>query len=267
MTNLLRYLETASLLAQNAARVVMELHQKPIILSRKVDQSIVTEADLASDRLIREGLSKAFPDHAIVTEEEGLSGRTGSDWVWMVDPLDGTKAYARGIPGFSVMIGLLKEGKPCLGVVVDPIENRIYEASRERGAWLTAQGTRSPLRVSGRSDFKSMPLAISTGFPEERLKTIQEKLGCPARPPINSVGIKVGLVVRQEADIYLSHHPVHYWDTCAPQAILEEAGGRFTFLDGRALTYDLNGSLQHEGLPLATNGTRHEDLLSLLSLA
>ena len=81
---------------------------------------------------------------------------------------------------------------------------------------------------------------------------------------MNSVGIKVGLLVRQTADIYVNHHAVHYWDTVAPQVILEEAGGIFTFSDGRPLAYDLNSQFQHDAPTLASNGQRHSEFVSII---
>ena len=258
-------IEIARELALKASNEVIQLLHQPIHQERKKDRSLVTEADLRSDAVLREGLAKAFPDHAIVSEESGISGSSGSEWIWLIDPLDGTKAYAKGISGFCVMVGLLKEGRPHLGVVVDPLQNLIYEAVRGEGAYLTSGGKRSRLQASSRSDFLKMPLVTSTGFPKEVQDRIIARLKSPICEPINSVGIKVGMLVRQEADIYINHHTVHYWDTCAPQVILEEAGGRFTRLDGKPLKYDLATDHSHNSLTLATNGTRHEELVDLLA--
>ena len=261
-----QYLPTALQLATEAAQAVMEIRQRGnISQNRKEDRSLVTEADLRADQIIRAGLAKAFPEHGILTEEHGLSGRTGSDWVWLVDPLDGTKAYAKGIAGFSVMVGLLYQGQPCLGVVVDPLAGRIYEAVKGEGAFLTAGGKRVRLQVSARKEFSKMPLVLSTGCPETIIQKIQEQLSVPLCEPINSVGIKVGVLVRGEADLYFSHHPVHYWDTAAPQAILEAAGGKMTYLDETPLGYDLALSHEHPKLFLASNGMRHAELSVAIS--
>lgn len=257
--------ETAIRLAQAAANeVIRSLHQ-PFAQERKADRSWVTEVDRRSDEILKEGLAKAFPDHAILTEESGLFGPKDSEYLWMIDPLDGTKAFMKGIPGFSVMVGLLYQGSPVLGVVVDPMEDRLYEAVRGEGAFQTYRGKKAQIRVSSRDQLAEMPLVVSTGFPEEKMKRIRQSFSGPLMNPINSVGIKVGLVVRQEADIYLNHHSVHYWDTCAPQAILEEAGGIFTRLDGTPLRYDLTKGFSHEALTLATNGRRHTDCVRIFS--
>ncbi len=274
-------LATARRLIGQAADRLTAMAKQPLTRERKHDASLVTNADHEIDRLIRDGLRAAFPDHAILTEESGLHRAPErvvslprqataiapeSPFVWAVDPLDGTKAYAKGIPGFSVMIGLLKDGEPYLGLVADPLEGYYYEAIRGGGCFLTdRQGARRQLHVSDRKEWSRMPLVTSTGFPESAAEAVRARLASPLVEPINSVGIKVGLVVRQIADIYLNHHLVSYWDTCAPQVILEEAGGRFTMIDGTSLSYDLTGPHVHSLPTLATNGTRHDELVKLLA--
>jgi len=259
-------LNVARQLILQAADRLTELAKQPLTRERKHDASLVTNADHEVDRLIRDGLRAAFPDHAVLTEESGLHRAPESPFVWAVDPLDGTRAYAKGIPGFSVMIGLLKDGAPYLGLVADPLEGYCYEAARGVGAFLTNRaGERTPLRVSQRNAWTQMPLITSTGFPQTTTDAVNALLGSPFVAPINSVGIKVGLVVRQVADIYLNHHLVSYWDTCAPQIILEEAGGRFTMIDGSPLTYRLADSHVHPRPTIASNGTRHNELVKLLT--
>ena len=259
------FLSTASKLAQEAAQAVLKFYQEPLEKNRKEDRSFVTDADLRSDEILRKGLGKAFPDHRVLTEEDGLSGNADSEYVWLIDPLDGTSAFVKGIPGFCVMVGLLKAGRPCLGVVVDPLEGSIYEAVSGEGAFLIRKGGRSRLKVSTRDDFSEMPLVTSTGISPERLEEVRKKIPSPLYHPINSVGIKVGLLVRQMADIYVSHHSVHLWDTCAPQVILEEAGGRITYADGGPLRYDLLSDHDHRNLIVASNGARHQDLVRQLT--
>lgn len=260
-------LREASALARSAAETIRSYFHQPLEKEKKADRSPVTAADLAADRLIREGLQRIFSDHGILTEETAYQKGKNDDWIWVVDPLDGTKAFAQGIPGFCVMIGLLKAGIPYLGVVVDPLEGREYQAVRGKGAFHLFSGKKEKLVVSKRADFKEMPLVISTGFPDPKLEKAKQELGCPVLPPINSVGVKVGLLVRQLGDIYLNHHGVHYWDTCAPQMILEEAGGMMTLLNGKPLEYDFSSGaagMSHPMPTLATNGTRHQDLIEYI---
>ena len=258
------WLSVAETLALQAADAVLGFLDTPLATRTKADASPVTEADLASDRILREGLAKHFPQHAILSEENGLSGDVHSEYVWIIDPLDGTKAFAKGQVGFCVMVGLLKAGEPYLGVVVDPLESRTYRAVRGQGAGGTWQGRTRELRVSSRRDFSQMPLIVSTGFPSQALAQIQNFCRGPLLSPINSVGIKVGFLLRQEADIYVNHHSVSYWDTCAPQLILEEAGGLFTALDGSPLRYAMQAPFTHGVKTLASNGLRHGDLVEKL---
>jgi 3'(2'),5'-bisphosphate nucleotidase len=257
-------LDTARTLAVEAGRRVIDLLQSPLIKERKADHSLVTNADRAADEIILAGLRANFPHHSILTEESGVQGRMDAEFVWVVDPLDGTRAYAKGIPGYSVMIGLLRNGEPFAGVVVDPLENRIYEALRGEGAYHTYQGKREKMRVSKRNEWSEMPIITSTGFPGAFETVLKTKLPCPWIPAVNSVGIKIGLLARQQVDLYVNHHHVHYWDTVAPQIILEEAGGVFTFFDGRPLTYDLKSDFRHTEPTVATNGRRHSEFVRII---
>ena len=246
----------------------MALGQSPLVRQQKPDHSLVTNADHEADRIIREGLRHAFPDHAILTEESGLDGSPSAEFMWVVDPLDGTRAFAKGVPGYSVMVGLLKAGKPLVGVVVDPLEGRCYDAQKGEGAFQTYKNRRERMQVSERKELNVMPVVTSTGFPKALHGPIRKQLSGPWLPEINSVGIKVGLLARQAADIYINHHKVHFWDTCAPQIILEEAGGAITFMDGRPLSYPFaDGTYRHDSQTLATNGLRHQDILQILSTA
>ncbi len=261
----LLFLQTARQLAAQASAVIVQHLRLPIEKKYKQDDSPVTHADLQSDAILREGLLRAFPHHGLLSEETGLAGSSDAEYVWVIDPLDGTKAFAKKIPGFCVMVGLLKRGQPYLGVVHDPWEGRVYEAIRGQGAYHTGpEGRRRRLQVSSRKHLNEMPLVISTGFPPEALEKIRQRLSGPLVDPINSVGIKVGLLVRQEGDLYLNHHGVHYWDTCAPLVILEEAGGKITALNGAVLRYDLSRGFDHGHASLASNGYLHDEVLKIL---
>ncbi|MBF0492313.1 MAG: inositol monophosphatase [Deltaproteobacteria bacterium] len=259
-------LHTAIPLAEQAALAITQLTRNSTKDQRKADHSIVTEADFIANQIIVEGLQKAFPDHAILSEETGLSGNINSEYVWVIDPLDGTKAYAKGIPGYSVMIGLLKNRKPYLGIVKDPLEGHLYAAVKGEGASHTWKGRKQGLRVSSRNLIQQMPLILSPGFPENELNEIRQKLTGPLIPPINSVGIKVGLLVRQIGDIYLNHHSVSYWDTVAPQIILEETGGVFSTWEGNELKYDLEKAIYDHGTKtIASNNQIHSFILQKIS--
>ncbi len=256
-----KLLEIATPLAVQAAECLMRLRQSPLVKERKSDHSLVTNADHESDRMIREGLRRAFPEHAILTEESGLDGSREAEYVWVVDPLDGTRAYAKGIAGFCVHVGLLKDGKPYAGILVDPWEGHIYEAVKGHGAFHTLKGKRQPVQVSKRREWNEMPVITSTGFPPAVKRDIIAQFQSPWLPEINSMGIKIGYLVRQLADLYIVVNKSHYWDTLAPEVVLTEAGGTFTYVNGDALRYDLSGDYCHPHWTAASNGARHEDFI------
>lgn len=260
-----KMLERALELAEIASDKVLEILKTDFSTQKKEDNSPVTLADLESDRILREGLLQSFPDHAILTEENGLIGNEKSEYVWLIDPLDGTKAFAKKIPGFCVMIGLLRAGQPHLGVVADPLDKSVYFALKGEDACKVQGPFRKILRVSDRSETSKMPLVVSTGFPADALEKIRKHFSCPVLDPINSVGIKVSYLIQKKADVYLNHHDVSLWDTCAPQAILEAAGGVFTRLDGTALDYsELKAPYSHGAKTFASNGARHREWVEWL---
>lgn len=261
-----RMLECALLLAETASLKVLEILKTDFTTQKKEDSSPVTLADLESDKILREGLLKNFPHHNILTEENGLIGNGKSEYTWLIDPLDGTKAFAKKIPGFCVMIGLLRAGQPHLGVVADPLETSIYYALKGEEAFKLQGPFRKILHVSDRDIASDMPLIVSTGFPPAALEKIKAKFSCPVLDPINSVGIKVNSLIQKKADVYLNHHDVSLWDTCAPQAILEAAGGAFSKIDGSVLDYSkIEAPYSHRAKTIASNGKRHSEWTDWLS--
>lgn len=248
-----------------AGRSVMRVLRGSVVTTRKADQSPVTNADHAANDILLGGLRRAFPDHGILSEETGREGPADAEFLWLVDPLDGTRAFIKGIPGFSVMVGLLQAGNPVLGVVYDPLNQRLFEAVRGGGAFQWALAKRRSLRVSSRREWNGMPVITSTGFPPALRRKLEHALRVRFLDPINSVGVKVGYLGRQLADLYLNHHPVHLWDTAAPLVILEEAGGRMTQWDGSRLTYALDGRYVHAQGTVASNAARHDDLVRALA--
>jgi 3'(2'),5'-bisphosphate nucleotidase len=251
-------------LCLEAGQKILALLNTDLIKSRKADHSLVTNADHASNDVILAGLKKYFPDHAVISEETGLDGSAGAEFLWLIDPLDGTKAFARGQAGFSVMAGLLYQGTPVLGIVYDPLEGSYYEAARGAGATFIKKSERQTVRVSDRKDWPRMPVITSVGFSEKLKETVTRAFPVPFSAPINSVGVKVGYMVRQFADIYINHHPVHFWDTAGPLVILEEAGGVMTEWDGSPLRYDDLKSLVHPLPTIASNNLRHGELVGFL---
>jgi len=227
----------------------------------------VTEADFAANKIIVEGLRAAFPDDGLLSEESiDDSARLASRRVWIVDPLDGTKGFIAGNGDFAVQIGLAVEHAAALGVVYLPSKNVLYRAVRDAGAWVeNGNAEAQPLRVSAKTDFHEIRLAVSRSHRSPRMSRIVKELGVREEIARGSVGVKVGLLIERRCDVYvhLSPHTKH-WDTCAPEIILREAGGRMTDLWNAPFRYNVRDVQNHNGL-VATNGALHDELIKRLA--
>jgi 3'(2'), 5'-bisphosphate nucleotidase len=260
-------LQTAMNLARRAGALIMEFYRTGVATEEKVGvdnyMEPVTIADRTASELIVEGLEKAFPNDGILSEEAAdTKERLFKERVWMIDPMDGTLGFINRQDDFAVQIGLAENGKAVLGVVYQPVENVLYFASVGNGAFrVESNGEVLRLRVSEKTDFSKMNLAVSYNHRSPKMKIIKERLGVKKETQRGSVGIKVGLVAMRHCDLYIHlSDRTKYWDTCAPQIILEEAGGRFTDIFGGEYHYDLADVQNHNGL-VATNGVCHDAVI------
>jgi 3'(2'),5'-bisphosphate nucleotidase len=255
-------LKTATDLAFEAGTLIRRMARGTLQETLKEDSSPVTRADLEADRIIIHGLREAFPADGILTEESAHRPTSRSGRVWVVDPLDGTEAYLAGRIDYAVQIGLLDEAStPLLGVLYEPGTGRIYHAIRGLGTFMSMSlnGTMRQLRVRRRATDERL---ITTSSLDETVRErLLRRLQLADGGRVRSVGFKIGMLVRGEADIYYSGHPLHYWDTCAPYVILEAAGGVMTELDGTPVHFDLEKpDFLHGGALVASDGSRHADL-------
>jgi 3'(2'), 5'-bisphosphate nucleotidase len=229
--------------------------------------SISTHVDKASQNLILEFLHAKFPDDALCAEESlaGFEGipKTGRR-VWVVDPIDGTRGFAKKTGQFSVMIGLLADGVPVVGVVAEPAQQRITYAQRDGGCYSAmGEGTITRCRVSQRPAEK-MVLTQTWSKPGETSKPV--RILKPASIiETYSGGVKLALVARGEADVYPNIYETFFdWDICAGHVLVTEAGGTVTDLAGNALQYQAPDFSQRKKL-LASNGVAHTELVKALA--
>ena len=263
-------LETAIALARNAGDLILEFYENGFEVEEKFSKDNfsepVTEADRASSELIIAGLREAFPMDGILSEEAvDTDERLTKQRVWMIDPIDGTRSFVEKAGDFAVQIGLTENGKPIVGVVFQPINNRLYFAVKDKGAYLIDNnGELQKLQVSDKFDFREMTLAVSRSHRSPKMASLADYFGFKDELPHGSVGLKIGLLAQQQADLYIHLSPrTKFWDTCAPQIILEEAGGKLTDLFGQEIIYDIQDVQNYNGV-LATNGTAHETVLAHL---
>jgi 3'(2'), 5'-bisphosphate nucleotidase len=262
-------LRVALRLAREAGDVIMSFYEGPLHIEQKrdaEDREPVTQADRIANDLIVQQLSREFPDDGILAEESvDTERRLAKRRVWMVDPLDGTTGFIDGNGDFAVQIGLVEEGECVMGVVYQPVNGVLYRAVRGGGAWV--EGLNSKARratVSAHTDLEQMTLAASRSHRSKRMDRVVKKLDVRKEIRRGSVGIKVGLIVEQQCDVYVHLSPrTKQWDTCAPEIILREAGGEITDLFGGPLRYNVQEVQNRNGL-VATNGVAHKTVIKLL---
>ncbi|MGH9947013.1 MAG: 3'(2'),5'-bisphosphate nucleotidase CysQ family protein [Pyrinomonadaceae bacterium] len=264
-------LKAAIGLARKASETILEHYSREIIPEQKLGADDhyepVTEADRAASRIIVDGIAAAFPDDAILSEEEpdDVERRLSSKRVWIIDPIDGTAGFVKKDGDFGVQIGLAVNGKAVTGVVLLPFHRTLYYAMEGLGAFAEhANDTATRIRASERNSFDEMTLAFSRNHPSKGITAILSGFGFDQSVQRGSIGLKIGLIAEQKADTYIHLSPrTKLWDICAPQIILEEAGGRLTDLFGEEYRYDVR-DLQNYGGIVATNGVAHEKVIERL---
>jgi 3'(2'), 5'-bisphosphate nucleotidase len=232
---------------------------------------LTTEADLAAQERILEHLRRDFPGDGICAEESSPGARAApapaaSRRFWVIDPLDGTRGFARHAGEFAVHVALVEGVRPVLGVVVEPLAERVTWAIEGGGCW-SAEGGATPSRcavsaVAGTPEV----LALSRSRDEESRRALLAAFGARRALATWSAGRKLALVARGVADLYVGDYlTLHDWDVCAGHLLVEEAGGRVTDVRGEPIVYDGSGaSLRGRGL-LASNGRVHAAALRALA--
>ena len=252
-------LQTAKELAVRAGAILLQHYAKDLSVSWKGQGDPVTSADQEASRFLVAELKQRFPEDGILSEEEqDNAGRLSKSRVWIVDPMDGTTEFISRSGEFAVMIGLANEGAPILGVVYQPIGNKLYYAAAGSGAFIEQEGVKRTLRVSAEADASRIIAVVSRSHDsadEERIRRIL-KIEHVVRS--GSAGLKIGMICEGNAHLYFhSGRGTSQWDTCGPEAILHEAGGRLTDIFGGPLRYNVAETRNPAGL-IASNGAIHD---------
>ncbi|HEY0169805.1 MAG TPA: 3'(2'),5'-bisphosphate nucleotidase CysQ [Pyrinomonadaceae bacterium] len=260
-------------LARRAGEAALQFYGKPMRVEHKDEfDEPVTQADRTVNELIVGALRERFPEDGILAEESvDTSRRMGRERVWMIDPIDGTKGFIAGTGDFCVQIGLAVGGRAALGVLYAPATDVLYWAARGHGAWVmrpTSEADKSlkaeRLSVTRETELSRMRLAESRSHRGPRMESLVRALGVRSEVRSHSVGIKVGLLVERQADLYIHlSGKTKQWDTCAPEAVLAEAGGRMTDVFGGPMLYNTADVLNRNGL-VASNGAAHEAVVERL---
>jgi 3'(2'), 5'-bisphosphate nucleotidase len=252
-------LEIAKRLALEAGSILLHHYQRSFAIDWKSPGDPVTAADREASALIVSSLAREFPDYAILSEEEPDNlRRLEQSHVWMIDPMDGTREFIEHRGEFAVQIGLVVDATPVLGVVYQPATNKIYYAASGIGAFMESDGAVTPLHVSKEQTASRMTMAVSRSHSSARVEAIRQRLRIPHVIRTGSVGLKVAALCEGRAHLYVhTGSRTHVWDTCGPEAILREAGGRFTDISNEPLRYRTRDVRNPNGL-IASNGVIHE---------
>jgi 3'(2'), 5'-bisphosphate nucleotidase len=239
----------------------------------------VSAADLAVNQWLLEGLAAAFPNApwTLLSEETAKEQLTpgqplAAEWLWILDPLDGTKDFLQGTGEYAVHLALARHGEPVLGVVLLPEMEELWfglladgagAAGAAGRAWCeNRSGDRRPASLSPRRELGELVLVASRNHRDQRLEQLLVALALGDTRAIGSVGGKVATILRGETDLYISlsgKSAPKDWDMAAPEAVLRAAGGAFSHADGRALRYN-DGDIRQAGCLIASHGASHREL-------
>jgi len=252
-------------LIREAGRKVLEFYQNNNCRRyKKADGTLVTEADLASEKILRQGLSARY-HWPILSEEsqDNLPERLNKEKVWIIDPLDGTNDFLDKTGDFAIMAALTHRGKAVLGVIFQPTEEKLYFAQKGQGAYLK-QGARpvEELSVSSLSTLAESRLLVSRSHLSNQERVFIRISGVKKFSRVGSVGVKAGLIAEGRAEAYVSFsNKTSQWDICAPEIILTEAGGKVTDLRGREFVYNRPQIKNRYGI-VVSNSRIHQQIIA-----
>jgi 3'(2'), 5'-bisphosphate nucleotidase len=235
-------LELAAELAERAGEAILAIRSKGFEVRYKEDRSQVTEADGAAELIIAAGLRAATPDIPVIAEEEFAAGHIPSvtPAFWLVDPLDGTREFTSGANEFAVNIGLVRDGRAVLGVVGAPATGELFGGIVGVGAWKRWGGVQT--EIAARSPPKEGLTVLASKRHGDTARIDAFLVGRVVAKVVNfGSSLKFCRLAEGVADIYPRFGRTMEWDTCAPQAVLEAAGGTVQTLDGATLRYGKAG--------------------------
>nr|WP_224105075.1 3'(2'),5'-bisphosphate nucleotidase CysQ [Halomonas aquamarina] len=226
-------------IAREAGEAILRVYAEDFEVDIKADNSPVTAADNAANRVILAGLNALDSSIPILSEEggEAFTGPDANGRYWLVDPLDGTKEFVKRNDEFTVNIALIEQGQPVLGVVLAPVFDVAYIAASGVGAFKVDERGRHSIRVAGRpAEGTKWRVMGSRSHAHPNLERWLKQLGPHDTLPMGS-SLKFGIIAEGSADVYPRLGPTSLWDTAAAQAVVEQAGGRVVTLEGKPLGY------------------------------
>lgn len=245
----MRELEVAKQAAVLAGQAIMEVYNSADFgVEYKKDNSPLTKADKESNEVIVRMLKEAFPEHAILSEEEKDNlDRLNNPLCFVVDPLDGTKEFLKRNGQFTVNIALSEDHHSVIGVIYVPVTGELYYAAKGYGSFLEKDGVVTELHVSDEEKEKSdLNVVMSNSHGCKEMEELLEKYQLKNFVKVGS-SLKGCMIATGAADVYYRHNPTMEWDTAAMQCIVEEAGAIFRQMDDTEMLYNRENSLNYKG--------------------
>jgi 3'(2'), 5'-bisphosphate nucleotidase len=233
-------------LARAAGAAIMAIYHGEFSVQIKDDQSPLTAADLAAQKVIVDGLAQIAPVLPVLSEEgKTLPWSERRQWTryWLVDPLDGTREFVKRNGEFTVNIALIDNHETVLGVVLAPVTGELYIAERGRGAWLQMTPDAEWQLLKTRPLAQPAVMAGSRSHGSLQDSMLDALLGADHQLIALGSSLKFCLIARGAADVYLRLGPTSEWDTAAAQCVLAEAGGAVLDLQGASFRYNRGESL------------------------
>lgn len=245
--------------AQRASKAVMTVYGEDFTSDLKDDDSPITKADLQSNEIIKKTLSSSNL-HILSEEDADDKARLDQKRIWIIDPLDGTSDFVNRTGEFTIMIALVQDKIPVLGVISRPTTNTIFLAQKGSGAFKLENNQWSQLQVSQVKDITQCKAVGSRFHLTEQEKEFFKKLGVASFESRGS-SLKVAEICQGMADLYLTtSNKIKQWDTCASHCLITESGGKITDMSGNPVLYNTE-KLNHENGLIVTNGLVHEEII------
>jgi len=242
-----------------AGNAILDIYQGEIKEFTKQDDSPITEADLKSNEIIKKILSQT--KHKILSEEDNDDkSRLSEEIIWIVDPLDGTSDFIDKTGEFTIMIALIKNKEPILGVIGWPTEKTLFVAQKNGGAFRYSNDEWKKIRVTTISELPKCKTVGSRHHLSDKEKYFIKKLGIENFTSVGS-SLKVGKIASGEAEAYITTtNKMKEWDSAASYCVISEAGGKMTDMLGNEITYN-NENVFHQNGILVTNKIIHQTIV------
>ena len=247
--------------AIEAGKVVMEVYDRNFSSSIKSDNQPITEADIKSNQIIQKIISDS--GHPILSEESvDDKKRLDSKKIWIIDPLDGTSDFIKKTGEFTIMISLVEDHIPILGIIYWPTKSTLYLAQKGQGAFKSDNDAWSKLSVSNVSELENCRAVGSRYHISEIEQNLIKRLNISQFTSKGS-SLKVADISSGNAELYFTTtNKIKQWDTCASYCLITEAGGKMTDMFGNDLKYNTE-RLNHENGLLVSNGLIHNHIIKI----